>query len=911
MSFVKKLTALFMAFIILASCCAIANAATATVTVSGTYTVDTGVSYSKLSVKSGQNSSTVTGYSIEFNPDDGYFPMVFSSNAGDVDNLQTQYSVATGKYGYDVAGVVNGSFFTTETGHLVGLNISNGRIVCGHSGYTDEVVAFGSDGSMSIVTSCLEYKLFIDGEEIPDAIRYINKKHENDTTYPDKVFYYDTSCGTSSDTAVSGYEVICQKQNNTDLIVGGTLFAKVVEVKANTYGTQFESSSSVESDKFVLFVKSDSSYADYLKNLQSGDDIAISVTETNASAREVMENANSVITNVGWLVKDGVDRTRIDETIGTHSVTYEARWTAFGQKADGSYVFFVSDGAFLGYGGVTLRDVADYMISKGCVNVIRMDGGGSSAMYLKKTSSGSAGYTMSGKRSVADSILIVKKSSAVNDTLTDALNSAIAVARQTVAEYPNPELSAVIAEAEAIVASGDVVAGDARKMIIKLSGKDELFDAISLVSGVSYYDYSESVLSSIRDNYEKACQLYFASDADIATVQTVASVLKASCNQPLRTVISNGKGYTTTTPNRTDGTFDDDGVRLTDGAKCSSAASTNAYSGWSSGVDPVITVDLGESTASDSYTVYTCSMSSWGIPLGNSISVSVSDDGSSWTDIGTCADVTYRQSNGVIGTGRTNYYSFTVKADAVQTARYVRFSVDGNNHTWIDEVEVALTDASAGAAIESPIYINGINEIIAEGDCHVFTSVFGTVTAEKANHIYTANVLLTATDVANKYTVKSISLQNGTADDITLGSDEILLACHSDSAIPSSIANQSLLSNLAAGDELYVFGVTPESTTLGLASYARTATDDDENDENEGGNGDSGSTDETIETILGDVNNDAAVDSLDYILVKRACYKTYLLSIEEKQRADVDKNAKINAVDYLLIKRITFGTYGA
>lgn len=909
MSFVKKLTAFYMAFIMLASCCVFASADTATVTVSGTYTVDTGVSYSKLSVKSGQNSSTVTGYSIEFSPDDGYFPMVFSSNAGDVDNLQTQYSVATGKYGYDVAGVVNGSFFTTETGNLVGLNISNGRIVCGHSGYTDEVVAFGSDGSMNVVTSCLEYKLFIDGEEIPDAIRYINKKHENDTTYPEKVFYYDTSCGTSSGTAVSGYEVICQKQNNTDLIVGGTLFAKVVEVKENTYGTQFETDSGVQSDKFVLFVKSDSSYAQYLKDLQAGDDIAISVTETNASAREVMENANSAITNVGWLVKDGVDRTRIDETIGTHSVTYEARWTAFGQKEDGSYVFFVSDGTFLSYGGVTLRDVADYMISKGCVNVIRMDGGGSSAMYLKKTSSGSAGYTMSGMRSVADSILIVKKSSAADDTLTNALNSAIESAKATVEAYPDETLSATIAEAEALAASGDIVAGDARKMIIRLSGKDELFDAISLVSGVSYYDYSESALSAIRDNYELARELYFASDADTATVQSVASILKTNYYQPLRTVVSEGKSYTTTAPNRTDGTFDDDGIRLTDGAKCTSAASTNVYSGWSSGVDPVITVDLGEAVESDSYTVYTCSMSSWGIPLGNSVAVSVSDNGSDWTDIGSCADVTYRQSNGVTGTGRTNYYSFTVKADTVQTARYVKFSVDGNNHTWIDEVEVALTDDSAGSAIENPIYINGINEIITEGDCHVFTSAFGTVTAENANHIYTTNVILKATDEENKYTVKSISVQNGTAEDITLASDEMLLACHSDSTIPSSVANQSLLSALTADDTLYVFGATPESTTLGLAAYARAATEQDE----DGGttDGEGGSTDETIETILGDVNNDSAVDSLDYVLVKRACYKTYLLSLEEKQRADVDKNAKINAVDYLLIKRITFGTHTA
>ena len=165
---------------------------------------------------------------------------------------------------------------------------------------------------MNIVTSKLDYKLYINGELAENALRGINKKRQYDTTSPEKIFYYDTSAGVSAGTTVSSYEVICQKQNNSELAVGGTLFAKVLEVKSNTYGTKFESSSSAFSDKFVLSVKVGSDYAKYLKDLKSGDDIAIAVSETNASAKSVMENANSVITNVGWLVKNGEDRTRID-----------------------------------------------------------------------------------------------------------------------------------------------------------------------------------------------------------------------------------------------------------------------------------------------------------------------------------------------------------------------------------------------------------------------------------------------------------------------------------------------------------------------------------------------------------------------------------------------------------------------
>ena len=89
MGILKRITAVFCAFVLMLSLCIVALAATATVTVSGTYTVDTNVSYSKLSIKSGQVSNTVTGYSVTFDPDDGYIPMVFNASAGGVADLKS------------------------------------------------------------------------------------------------------------------------------------------------------------------------------------------------------------------------------------------------------------------------------------------------------------------------------------------------------------------------------------------------------------------------------------------------------------------------------------------------------------------------------------------------------------------------------------------------------------------------------------------------------------------------------------------------------------------------------------------------------------------------------------------------------------------------------------------------------
>ncbi|MBR5011608.1 MAG: dockerin type I repeat-containing protein [Clostridia bacterium] len=61
--------------------------------------------------------------------------------------------------------------------------------------------------------------------------------------------------------------------------------------------------------------------------------------------------------------------------------------------------------------------------------------------------------------------------------------------------------------------------------------------------------------------------------------------------------------------------------------------------------------------------------------------------------------------------------------------------------------------------------------------------------------------------------------------------------------------------------------------------------------------------------MLGDVNNDGAIDQYDYILVKRHYFGTRILTDDEMTRADVNGDGVINQYDYILIKRHYFGTY--
>ena len=477
MKLVKKLVVWTLALVMVVNT-SITTLASANVSMSAgnSYSVVEGVNYANYDVEGSVSGHTEEAHVLTFNPEDGYVPMAFAANAGSCGTLAKQYETAVNKYGYEVVGVINGSYFDMETGTLTGMLISGGKVSCADIGYTignkTNVVAFGYDGSMNIVDTQLSYNVYINGTLVPNALRFMNKVQSSDGWRTDAIYYYDTSCGSIADTSTVGYEVICQKVDGTDLTVGGVLKAEVVEVLSDTCGTAFESDRNIVSDKFVLSTGSDTTYASYLSGLKAGDIVEIKVEETVAESKQIMENASSVITNVGTLVKDGVDLTDSTSIIGQHNVsTTYAQWTAFGQKADGTYVFFTSEGGSTGDSSrsLTLKDVAAAMIELGCVNAVRLDGGGSSAMYVSNTGDGSDGYIHSSSRAVADCILIVKSS----------------------------------------------------------KSKADLNTAISNAEYISFADYSEETLAKIRDAYEDAKKVFASTESTDDDYEAAADILNA------------------------------------------------------------------------------------------------------------------------------------------------------------------------------------------------------------------------------------------------------------------------------------------------------------------------------------------------------------------------------------------------
>lgn len=60
--------------------------------------------------------------------------------------------------------------------------------------------------------------------------------------------------------------------------------------------------------------------------------------------------------------------------------------------------------------------------------------------------------------------------------------------------------------------------------------------------------------------------------------------------------------------------------------------------------------------------------------------------------------------------------------------------------------------------------------------------------------------------------------------------------------------------------------------------------------------------------VMGDVDGDGELTSMDYILVKRACLGTYALNSVQKQAAEAE-NGELRPINYIKVKRAFFNTY--
>ncbi len=918
------------------------------------YAVEGDVTYS---------SSTYSGYTVHTlscNPTTGdYMPMVFAGAAGDGMTIASHYSTAVNTYGYDVAGAVNGSFFYMDDsysygnlinsyGNMGGLNISNGKIVAHLAGFYDSVVTFTSAGEMKICESNPFISMNINGNILNDTswpMIYAVNQGSGNATWDARYYYFDYSCGGSPRLYSSGTVIRCKKVDNTDLAMGQTLIGEVVSITTNT------TNGSMNSDEFILFMRSGSEYEYLHSGLAVGDTIKISAEELVSGSVDTMEAANSAITNVGWLVKNGTNQTTIKSTIGTHSVTYASAWTAFGTKPDGTFVIFTSPGSS-GSSGLTLRNVASYMISLGCTNVIRMDGGGSTGMYVSNTGSGYAGYNHSASREVADAIMIVKRSSVQINGLKEDFADAISAAEETLAMGEFEGLADKIAEAKAVYNSTQSVSGDYKREIMKLldySSGDGLLDAaVAAAYAVSTGDYCDRILDKIQAYYIEGKRLSAAGGSDTIMKQLALKINTALADKTsAQNRVSLGKAYAGQTANTA---YPDSGNKeLTDGALYGSAYNSAQWAGYlkdqasgsdSNGQYADIMIDLGDSTAINGFSLTALNYTDYGIYAPAKVSVYASDDASDFYYHSSLEQVI----TPVDGAYQTIMYDLAI--DEVET-RYVLFRVYFNgSHIFIGETSVYANSGSVGAGITH------FDTYIYTDYAVIYTSDFGTVNSTTANLNWAHGYLCTYDN--GSYVVDQVVFPSGsTTYSFSVTGDNILIGLHGN-AYENANAQAAV-----AGDKVYLTGIdiangtilpagritfaTPSTGSVTYTEPTITVVDSDSgltmNEDIIVVNQEGLTTEELQDSILdpratfdgaigtgleivveeinvtytvcvmGDLNGDGKVTAIDYLMLKRTVLGTYSNSAVQAVAGNVDGSEGNDGSDYLMLKRHVLGTF--
>ncbi len=236
----------------------------------------------------------------------------------------------------------------------------------------------------------------------------------------------------------------------------------------------------------------------------------------------------------------------------------------------------------------------------------------------------------------------------------------------------------------------------------------ELEDALIQVENSDLSEYGKIVASEIESCYGlgKNILVNGTSEEMAATAKRLNYLLTVKGDAALNHAL-NAKYTVSPEPNYfyggNDTRFVDDGIRLSDGSKSNLDGENGTgsfYSVWQ-GTNAEITFDFGKSVYMDTFKAYVAD-GQMGISRPDQISVSVSEDGSSFTTLSASPVV-----ETIANTETWDTYCFTVSAPEVLSARYVKITLNtvtwGAKCVWVDEVEVLLNDTNYAPEGSEPV----------------------------------------------------------------------------------------------------------------------------------------------------------------------------------------------------------------
>lgn len=152
-----------------------------------------------------------------------------------------------------------------------------------------------------------------------------------------------------------------------------------IRIAANGRVTEVSKNGSMKLDKDSVVLSAHGDAAKVLERVQVGDSVRLRETLGNETA----DGAELVLGAGPSLVDDGkADVRSREENIAADIARGRAPRTAAGVKKDGTVILLVVDGRSSASAGMTLQELASYMVKLGAWQAVNFDGGGSSEMVL-------------------------------------------------------------------------------------------------------------------------------------------------------------------------------------------------------------------------------------------------------------------------------------------------------------------------------------------------------------------------------------------------------------------------------------------------------------------------------------------------------------------------------------------------
>lgn len=265
--------------------------------------------------------------------------------------------------GYNVVGAVNADFGESN-GVPTGMVVENGVYKSSPEG--NSAIAF-SDGR-AFVSGKPEVELTFTNEEngYEYTTEHLNKSRTDYGAYVFSEYFSTVSTRTSGDGWFVRFEVL----GGDELTLGGEVELIVTEI--NTDG----GSVSIGRDNLILTASDAAALGMVGESFEVGDRVTLEISCSDSR----LEDADWVSGCGNILALDGEI---YDQDRWNSEVTDANPRTAIGIKSDGTVVYHVLDGRSSLSVGATLEELAQDMLSMGCVDVVNLDGGGSSVMSLR------------------------------------------------------------------------------------------------------------------------------------------------------------------------------------------------------------------------------------------------------------------------------------------------------------------------------------------------------------------------------------------------------------------------------------------------------------------------------------------------------------------------------------------------